>query len=189
MWIPYVLRDTEPLNSIKYLNNVIKSRHLGHLFKQEVPKRYMQFPVWIQWEKGSVWRLIWGETCDFKYKEHSVIQVIKLGLCALTPSERMWCKTNLRDRTSATVLTIPLSRRQGSNTATVFWPAAPLEGSHIFTQTWERMRIGVASTQKPPAYISLKHLFGQTEEANCNYNCLQTSPGSITHSFFFPGST
>lgn len=41
----------------------------------------------------------------------------------------------LSARTSATVLMIPLSRRQGRSTAIVFCPAVPLLDSHIFIHT------------------------------------------------------
>lgn len=150
--------------------------------------------VWTQWEKDSAEKLFWEESFHFKHKEHSATQVSKLSLFGTThdsiPRELKWCKTNLRDRTSATVLTIPFSRRQGSNTAIVFWPAAPLEGSHIFTQTWGQVRISVASMYKPPARITLKHLLRQTEKANSDYsNFSQPNPGSVTPSFSSPGGT
>lgn len=118
----------------------------GHLRSGQWPPEDRQSSPGCCLSKDSAGSLFWGETCHFK---HNIQQLRWISWVSgtnhdPTPRELTWHRTNLRDRTSATVLTIPLSSRQGSNTAIVFWPVAPLEGSHIFTQTWGHIRISVA---------------------------------------------
>lgn len=155
--------------------NFLLGTESGHLQRGHIPKRQVEFSgllFKLCEKKNSAGEPFWKSIYHFKHKEHSATQVNNLGIIGtshdLTTRELTWCKTNLRDRTSATVLTIPLSRRQGSNTAIVFWPAAPLEGSHIFTQTWGQGRISAANMYKPPSQIILKHLLLQTEEVKSN---------------------
>lgn len=58
--------------------------------------------------------------------------------------------SHLRARTSVTGLIIPLSRRQGRRAAMVLWPAAPLAGSHIFTQTSHTKSMEISETDLSP---------------------------------------
>lgn len=75
----------------------------------------------------------------------------------------------LRVRTSVTVFIIPLSRRHGKSTAMVFWPATPLDGSHIFTHTLKQknnMQMADGNHYEHRCSEDILYTMAQTESQN-----------------------